>query len=124
MVFCDLNKTEIKVEKEKNIQPHTIRVFLRWLYGEEEVTNEENFKEGKEYYADYLTFLIDLLKVADNYDVELLKNEVEDVIISDRHISVHSVNKILYCLKECKAPALKLKECCEKFKEDNSELCR
>ncbi|CAB5375027.1 unnamed protein product [Rhizophagus irregularis] len=123
MVFCDLNKTEIRVEKEKNIQPHTIRVFLRWLYGEEEAINEENFKEGKEYYTDYLTFLVDLLKVADNYDVELLKNEVEDVIISGRHIKVHNVNKILNCLKECKAPALKLKECCEKFKEDNSELC-
>ncbi|CAB5189595.1 unnamed protein product [Rhizophagus irregularis] len=121
MVFCDLNKTEIKVEKEK---PHTIRVFLRWLYGEEAAINEENFEEGKEYYTDYLTFLVDLLKVADNYDVELLKNEVEDVIISDRRISVHNVNKILNCLKECKAPALKLKECCEKFKEDNSELCR
>jgi hypothetical protein len=121
MEFCDLGKTEIEVEK--NIQPHAIRVFLRWLYGEQDAINKENFVEGNEYYADYLTLLIDLLKVADNYHAELLKNEVEDIIISGRYISVHNVNKILNCLKDCKVPALQLKECCERFKESNSELC-
>ena len=93
------NKIEVLIE---DIQPDAFQVLLRWLYGQEDVIPKpDNFRMGQEYYtADYLTFLIDILRVTDIYDVKSLKNEVKDIIIKGQYTSVHNLYKILKCSEE------------------------
>jgi len=124
-----LIKSEIKVPKE--IQPEAIKVFLRWLYGDEGVIPKpENFDKTE----DYITFLVDLLKVTDQYgrkdgetlknEAESLINEVENTIIGGKYITVHNVHKILECLEGFGAPPLQLKNCCESFIQSSSEILK
>ena len=76
--------------------------------------------------------MVDLLKVADQYgkkDGEPLKNEVEpliieveNTIITGRHINVHNVHKILKCLEGFDVPPQQLKNRCELCIQKNSEF--
>ncbi|PKC10503.1 hypothetical protein RhiirA5_498400 [Rhizophagus irregularis] len=112
----------------KDIRPDIFRVLLNWLYGKsfEEATtsflsNPNEFPAGQSYEAYYLTFLVDLLKAADCYRVEL-KNEVEDKIINSSYISVTNVCDILEQIE--KNDAERLKDFCNQYIESNEELIR
>src|SRR5437763_794361 len=110
-------KNEIKVPI--NIQPDTFRVFLQLLYGQsfEDITNPIVCKPDE-----YLSFLINLLKVTDFYNAESLKNKVEDIIIRSNYISVCNLCKILKCSEECDAQ--QLRNYYEKHIKSNKEVVK
>src|SRR5581483_5006050 len=101
-------KKEIQVSIE-DIHPDTFWVLLRWLYGQKDaIPDPEKFRAEQYYYTDdYLTFLLDLLRATDIYNIESLKNEVKDIIIRGQYISVRNLNKILKCSDECDTPQLR-----------------
>ncbi|GES91936.1 BTB/POZ protein [Rhizophagus clarus] len=110
-----------------NIQPDTFRRFLQVLYGQsiEEIIKPILFKAD-----DYLTFLFDLLKLTEFYNVELIKNKIEDIIIKGQYININNICKIIKHSKECNAQRLRnyyeeyIKLNKKFIKEQLLELCK
>ncbi|GBC02571.1 hypothetical protein RclHR1_00470001 [Rhizophagus clarus] len=93
----------------KDIHSDTFWILLRWLYGQSfedavksVLCNPDDFNTDQ-----YLSFLINLLQVTDIYDVESLKDKVEDTIIKGRYIGVRNLCKILISSEECNAQQLR-----------------
>ena len=80
----------------KDIHSDIFWILLRWLYGQKDaIPDPDNFKKGNKYYTtDYLTFLVDIIRTSDIYDVEQLKSEAKDIIIRGQYISVRNLYKI------------------------------
>ncbi|CAG8453449.1 13573_t:CDS:10 [Rhizophagus irregularis] len=93
----------------KGIHPDTFWILLRWLYGQSfEDAVKSVLRKPDDFNTDqYLSFLVDLLQVTDIYDVESLKDKVEDTIIKGRYIGVRNLCKILISSEECNAQQLK-----------------
>jgi hypothetical protein len=120
-----MNEIDILVEE---VRPDVFWTLLRWLYGQsfEDATNSVLRKpndftsEEGSYESYYLLFLVNLLKAADFYDVEPLKDKVEDIIINGAYISVANVCEILAWARQSKA--IQLKDYCEKYIKSNKGL--
>ena len=120
-----MNEIEISVE---DVRPDIFWILLRWLYGQsfEDATDSVLRKpndfttEEESYESYYLSFLVNLMKVADFYGVEPLKDKVEDIIMNGSHISVANVCEILAWSKQSKAT--QLKDYCKQYIKSNKEL--
>ncbi|KAF0539436.1 Sacsin [Gigaspora margarita] len=128
-IFCGqmIESTEFqRVTVEINdIQPDTIRVLIRWLYGQSFDDATLNMFETSEdqpsdFEARCLSFLIDLLKASDIYQVDPLKDIIEEKIITKSYINVNNVVEILEWARECSAP--QLVDYCERYIELNRDL--
>ncbi|CAB4387504.1 unnamed protein product [Rhizophagus irregularis] len=115
------NKIEISIN---DTTPNIFWVILRWLYGQSfedaaksVLRKRDEFTTEKESYE--LTFLIDILKATDFYEVEL-KDEVEDLIINSKYINFANVCEILELSDKFKAT--RLKDYCEKYIKLNRQL--
>jgi hypothetical protein len=115
------NKIEISIN---DTTPNIFWVILRWLYGQSfedaaksVLRKRDEFTTEKESYE--LTFLIDILKATDFYEVEL-KDEVEDLIINSQYINFANVCEILELSDKFKAT--RLKDYCEKYIKLNRQL--
>jgi hypothetical protein len=93
----------------KGIHPDTFWILLRWLYGQsfEDAVKSVLRKPDDSNTDQYLSFLVNLLQVTDIYDVESLKDKVEDTIIKGRYIGVRNLYKILISSEECNAQQLR-----------------
>ncbi|GBC07902.1 hypothetical protein RclHR1_07770002 [Rhizophagus clarus] len=93
----------------KGIHPDIFWILLRWLYGQSfEDAIKSVLRNPNDFNRDqYLSFLINLLQVTDIYDVESLKDKVEDTIIKGRYIGVRNLCKILISSEEFNAQQLK-----------------
>ncbi|CAG8498595.1 12155_t:CDS:10, partial [Dentiscutata erythropus] len=128
-IFCGqmIESTEFQraTVEIKDIQPDTFRILIRWLYGQsfEEATSnmfEASEDQSSDFEARCLLFLIDLLKASDIYQVDPLKDIVEEKIITKSYINVNNVVEILEWARECRAP--QLVNYCEKYIKLNKEL--
>ncbi|CAB4479093.1 unnamed protein product [Rhizophagus irregularis] len=115
------NKIEISIN---DTTPNIFWVILRCLYGQSfedaaksVLRKRDEFTTEKESYE--LTFLIDILKATDFYEVEL-KDEVEDLIINSKYINFANVCEILELSDKFKAT--RLKDYCEKYIKLNRQL--
>jgi hypothetical protein len=93
----------------KDIQPDIFWILIRWLYGQSfEDAVKSVLRKPDDFKSDqYLLFLINLLQVTDIYDVETLKDKVEDTIIKGRYIGVRNLYKILKSSEEFNAQQLR-----------------
>ncbi|CAG8506135.1 9759_t:CDS:2, partial [Cetraspora pellucida] len=112
-----------------DILPYTFRVLIRWLYGQSfedatsnmfETSEDQSSEHSSDSEASCLTFLIDLLKASDIYQVDPLKDIIEEKIITKSYVNVNNVVEILKWAQECSAP--QLAKYCEKYIELNREL--
>ncbi|CAG8783341.1 6041_t:CDS:2, partial [Racocetra fulgida] len=116
VVFCIYNDDRIeKVYASRyvlsvtveihDIQPDTFRVLIRWLYGQsfEDATSnmfEISEDQSSDSEARCLTFLIDLLKASDIYQVDPLKDIIEEKIITKSYVNVNNVVETLKWAQE------------------------
>ncbi|CAG8478287.1 5494_t:CDS:2, partial [Funneliformis caledonium] len=122
--FSEAEKNEIEIN---DIQPDAFQVLIQWLYGQSfedainsVLRNEEAFTTEQECYETYyLNFLVHLLTVTDIYNIEQLKNIIENAIISSC-INIHNVCEILEWSKNCEAS--QLSNYCINFIRSNKEI--
>ncbi|CAG8783639.1 28917_t:CDS:2, partial [Racocetra persica] len=128
-IFCgqmiESAESQIVTVEINDIQPDTFRVLIRWLYGQsfEDATSnmfETSEDQSSDFEARCLTFLIDLLKASDIYQVDPLKDIIEEKIITKSYVNVNNVVETLKWAQECSAP--QLMDYCERYIELNREL--
>ncbi|RIA92338.1 hypothetical protein C1645_765344 [Glomus cerebriforme] len=115
------NKIEILI---KDIHSDTFWILLRWLYGQ---TFEDAIKsilcKPDDFKTDqYLSFLVNLLRVTDIYDVESLKDKVVNIIVKGRYIGACNLYKIIKCSEDYNAQ--QLGDYYERYIKSNRELVK
>ncbi|CAB4479114.1 unnamed protein product [Rhizophagus irregularis] len=106
--LSESSRDEIEVSI-KGIHPDIFWILLRWLYGQSfEDAVKSVLRKPDDFKTDqYLLFLINMLQVTDIYDVETLKDKVEDTIIKGRYIGVRNLCKILISSEDFNAQQLR-----------------
>ncbi|CAG8514794.1 16849_t:CDS:2, partial [Cetraspora pellucida] len=100
-----------------NIEPSAFRVLIRWLYGQKlEEAISAVFKDSK--CSD--VFLVDLLKVSDQYQVDPLKGQVEVKIIQGSYVNIDNAVEINEWAKLLRTT--QLNNYCEQYIKENKSL--
>ncbi|CAB5149034.1 unnamed protein product [Rhizophagus irregularis] len=95
-------RNEIEINVPDDIQPISIEILLRWLYG-------QPFGVAKTISTSvpaYIPFIMNVLKVTHIYKVEEFKNIVETSIKKGQYINIQEVYSILKLSRECNAQGL------------------
>ncbi|CAG8643824.1 2012_t:CDS:2, partial [Dentiscutata heterogama] len=100
------------------IQPSAFRILIRWLYGQ---SYKEAFSEVfNNNFPQALVLLISLIILSDRFDLDPLKDHVEEAIIKGPYININNVDKIK---REAQINrATQLQSHCEEYIKKNEKL--